>query len=396
MKIGIDASFLRKPATGIGQVTVGFLETLIERYCSSSTPTTHEIFLYTQEPTDFILPDSCVVKTFLPRFWRRDDVPRQWLWERQVAHEARRDGCEVFLSLAQSATRFSETSFGGGEKSVPRHIMVVHDIIPRLFPQYLAKFSQKRYWGSVERGIGSAAWLIAVSESTKRDLVEHLHIPAERVSVAFPGVAARFRVSPTPEEVARVLARYRLDPGYLYHGGGLEIRKNTESVLRAYGVVREQCAARGEEAPLLVISGQIHASTNPLATPVLELVATLGLEEHVRILGRVPDADLPALYRGAKLFLFPSLYEGFGLPVLEALCMACPVIASNTSSLPEVCADAALLVEPHDVSALATSMLRLMRDPALCETLKAKGTVQANRFSFHSFTEQVWKICFPE
>jgi glycosyltransferase involved in cell wall biosynthesis len=387
MRIGINASFLRKPATGIGQVTLHFLEQLPILLTGLSAEERPEIFLYTQEPAECVLDPSFQMRAFFPRWWKRDDIFREWLWEKQVAHEAERDGCDVFLSLFQSATIFDRSS------SV-RHVMVVHDLIPRLFPSYLAKYSQKFHWQMTERGIRFADALIAVSNSTKEDLIVSLGSDPGRIIVVYPGLSPVFGTIPSDGEVASVLVRYGLRRGYVYHGGGLEIRKNAEGVLRAYALLQAEKKKSLLSLPPLIISGKVHDRTNKLATDVQGLISELGLGDRVRLLGHVPAADLPALYRGAKLFVFPSQYEGFGLPVLEALSMECPVIVSSNSSLPEVSGEAALLIDGTDASAIAIAMDRVLTEPGLRETLGHQGRQQAMRFSYKGFTEQVLRVCF--
>jgi glycosyltransferase involved in cell wall biosynthesis len=378
MRIGIDASFLRKPGTGIGQVTFHFLETL-KAFPEAHA---HEFFLYTEAKLegDIQYPDFFRVKSFLP-WWKRDDLIRKVLWEGRVAKEAQKDGCDVFLSLYQSSTIAPKEM---------RHIMVVHDIIPRIFPQYQGNMRQKYHWKLVERGIKKAHHIIAVSSATKNDLVE-FGIDHEDITVASPDVAPIFRKDLTPEEENRVMATYALVPGYIYHGGGLEIRKNTEGLLRAYKLLsdKEKAGVLGTPLPSLVISGKIFREDNPLATPVKKLLRELGLGDRVKLLDFVPEKDLPALYKNALFFVYPSRYEGFGLPVLEALCMKTPVLTSDNSSLPEVAQGAALYIDPEHTDSLASGMERLLSDAALRKTLCEHAEQTTTRFSWKIFTKTV-------
>jgi glycosyltransferase involved in cell wall biosynthesis len=378
MRIGIDASFLRKPGTGIGQVTVHFLEALKE--VSSSDP--HEFFLYTEEaPKDASkYPDSFHIKSFLP-WWKRDDLIRKVLWEKQVTREAKKDGCEIFLSLYQSSAVAPRGM---------RHVMVVHDIIPRIFPEYQGNMRQKCHWKLVERGIRRADHVIAVSSSTANDLVE-FGIDRDVITIVSPDVAPIFRRDLAPEEENRVMATYALVPGYIYHGGGLEIRKNTAGLLRAYKLLveKEKSGKLGMTLPMLVISGKIFAESNPLATPVKKLLQELGLGDRVKLLDFVSEQDLPALYKNASFFAYPSFYEGFGLPVLEALSMKTPVLTSDNSSLPEVALDAALYIDPGQVDSIASGMERLLSDDVLRKTLSEKAVEATTRFSWRDFTKTV-------
>ena len=399
MKIGIDASFLRKPGTGIGQVTTNFLKKLVEVVAQGGPGKSwqflsglHEaqFILYTEEPIGVQFSDRFAVRSFLPKWWKRDDILRKLLWERQVAREALKDRCEVFVSLSQSSTVFRD---GGGGANHFSHIMVVHDIIPRLFPEYLRKLSQKIRWRAIEQGIRSADRIVTVSESTKRDLVKGIGIGEENILVAHLGLSPAFGSVCTEEHLGSVLEKYHLERGYIYHGGGLEIRKNTRAVLEAYRSLRDAIrngSAQGDSPfPKLVISGKIYAKENALATDVERIVSELGLTGQVELLGFVADDDLPALYRGALFFVYPSLYEGFGLPPLEAMSQGTPVIVSNASSLPEICDSAALYCDPRQPDELSRQMRLLFSDAAKRTELGMKGFARAKRFSWEPFVKAV-------
>lgn len=190
------------------------------------------------------------------------------------------------------------------------------------------------------------------------------------------------------------MATYGLVPGYLYHGGGLEIRKNTEALLRAYVqlVEDEKNGTLNTLLPPLVISGNIFPESNPLATPVKTLVRSLGLVERVRLLDFVPEQDLPALYKNALFFIYPSRYEGFGLPVVEALRVGTPVLTSDVSSLPEVVGNAGLLIDPDNQASLIAGMKQLLTDAPLRATLREATKAQREHFDWHRFVTTVLAI----
>lgn len=387
MKIGINVSFLRKPGTGIGQVTENVLQTLVShpRYLTQ----THEIFLYCEEEPelDFPLPENFHIRTFLP-FWKRDDIFRKILWERHVAFLAEKDECNIFLSLYQSSTIF-QSRYDKKQGKV-RHIMMVHDIIPHIFPEYQKNIRQRIHWRRVEQGIALADHIVAVSENTKSDLIRELGVDQEKISVVSLDVNPQFRNTISPEKVSAVLKKYDLTPGYIYHGGGLEIRKNTGTLLLAYAkMIKSHSISLETKMPILVISGKIFDTKNKLATDVVGLIQTLQLEKDVKLLDFVPDEDLPALYSGSLFFVYPSLYEGFGLPVLEALCMHTPVLSSDTSSLPEVGGKAVLYMDPKDVDVMSHQMECLISDGALRETLISRSTVQTLQFSWEKTVEKI-------
>jgi glycosyltransferase involved in cell wall biosynthesis len=347
-----------------------------------------EIILYTEEETNMKFPEQFRVKHFLPTWWKRDDIVRKLLWERQVVHEAMKDRCDVFISLYQSATVFPPSRMHQTQYGDFHHTMVVHDIIPKLFPEYLKKITQKIHWKAIERGIRNAGHIITISESTKKDLMGSLDIPEEKITVTYPGLSAVFDTICSDERLEVVLKKYDLERGYVYHGGGFEVRKNAEKLLRAYKQLTIN-SQQGITLPLLVISGKIHAKGNPLATDVEGLVSELGLKDRVRVLGFIPEEDLLALYRGAAVFVYPSLYEGLGLPPIEAMSQGTPCIVSNTSSLPEACGDAALYVDPTDTAELAEKMSLLLSDLNLHEELRQKGFEQVKKFSWRVFVRRV-------
>ncbi|MEI6650744.1 MAG: glycosyltransferase family 1 protein [Candidatus Moraniibacteriota bacterium] len=382
MIIGIDASFLRKPGTGIGAVTEQSLRVL----SGLEDARQHKFILYVDEYVDkSFLPANFEKHIFLPK-WTRDDVPRRIMWERMLAQKATEDGCDAFLSLSQSATVFPK-------RSILRHLMVVHDIVPLLFPAYRGKFTHRWHARAIARAISSAENIIAVSSTTKRDLELNLGVQDERITVAYPDCAPIFRTAIDPEISADVIRKYGLERGYIYHGGGLEIRKNTERLLEAYATL----IANGRDVPPLVISGKVYVKRNRLATDVIRIIDRLKLTEHVMLLGFVPDEDLPALYQNSLLFAFPSIYEGFGIPILEAFAMGAPVLAGqNAGAVPEVTRDAALLVDPLNVASIAEGLARMIDDPELRAKLSERGTERMKDFSWTAFAQALLDGVVPK
>jgi len=186
--------------------------------------------------------------------------------------------------------------------------------------------------------------------------------------------AAHTRYRPMSlESVDPALKRYVIERPYILYVGSLEKRKNLPRLLEAYAYLRETLPGW----KLVIVGGRKWKSD-----PIYKAVQRLGLEPHVIFTGFVAEEDLPALYNGADLFVFPSLYEGFGLPVLEAMACGTPVVTSNTSSLPEVAGEAALLVAPTDVKAIAAAMQRVLSEPDLAAELRRRGLERASQFSW--------------
>jgi len=374
MRIGINASFLRKPGTGIGQVTWHFLRTLKDLPEAEG----HQFFLYTE--TDYEgekWPENFHIKT-ITSWWKRDDELRKYLFEAQaLPRAAQMDKCDVVLSLYQSATILT---------TIP-HLVVVHDIIPEIFPQYRSTFRKRFFWNQVKKALIEASGYITVSLHTKEDLVKYLKIDPHKVTVCLPSVDPIFEKEVCLPEKARVVMKYSLPEKFIYHGGGLEIRKNTELVLRAYKVLTQ--IMREKELPRLVISGTIYSQRNPLATPVKKLIQELELEDKVLLLGHVPLAELPALYALGEVFIYPSRYEGFGLPVLEAMKVGVPVITTRIASLPEVGGETVLYTHPDDKEALARLIKKVLHEDALRTQLSRGGKQVAQKFNWMSFTQGV-------
>lgn len=251
-------------------------------------------------------------------------------------------------------------------------VVTVHDVAFLRFSDTLTSES-RRYYGQVRRAIASAERTIVVSEATARDLATLLHVPRERVRVVHNGLDARFLAPPDAAEQARVCARWRLDRPYLLFLGTLEPRKDIPTLLRAFAEVR----ARHPDLLLALVGRR-----GWLYEPIFAEIESLGLREAVRHIEDAADADLPPLFDGATAFAFPSLYEGFGLPPLEALARGVPTVVADTSSLPEVVGDAALLHPPGDHAALAAALLRLIEDTALRADLAARGPARAAGFTW--------------
>lgn len=265
-------------------------------------------------------------------------------------------------------------------------VLTVHDLsfltTPETFDPALRDYLSR----SVPRAVGHADHILADSQSTKKDLVTHLNADPGRIAVAYPGVDPRFRPLEEPA-ITAIRNRYRLTQPFILSVGTLQPRKNYSTLIEAYSHLHRNAAGR-IVPPLLVIAG----NKGWLYQEIFQTVERLGLDDQVRFLGFVPDEDLPALYNAAEVFALPSLYEGFGLPVLEALACGTPVVTSNVSSLPEVAGDAALLVSPHDVEGLTQALYRALTDPELRTRLRERGLTQARKFTWQQTAETVLGI----
>ena len=266
-----------------------------------------------------------------------------------------------------------------------RSVVTIHDCIHLMFPQYLPNrlayaYARSILWTASRR----ASRVMTVSEASKRDIVQFLGIPGDRVVIIPNGIDERFNTPPNEEEVARVRARYQLDAPFVLYVGNVKPHKNLERLIDAFYRVRQEL---GDDLRLLLIGDDI----SKYAT-FRRAVHRYQLHKYVRFLGFVPDETLAVLYRLAHVFAFPSLYEGFGLPPLEAMASGTPVVTSNVSSLPEVVGDAALLVDPYDPAAIAAAIRRVLTEPGLSADLRRRGLERAREYSWERSVKRIRQI----
>jgi glycosyltransferase involved in cell wall biosynthesis len=268
---------------------------------------------------------------------------------------------------------------------VGRYVATIHDMIPLLWPQWVTRKHRLVVMAAYHRLRQQADLVITPSEATKADVAHRLQINPERIAVIPWGCEERFRPTGDPERFAAVQQRLGLPARYLLFVGTLEPRKNLTTLLHAYAMLRaEGC---GEDLKL-VVAGRMGW----LYDDIFTTVKTLALGEEVIFTGFVCDDDLPDLYRGASMFVFPSLYEGFGLPILEAMASGVPVVTSNTASMPEVAGDAAILVEPRDPRAIAEAMAQVLAEDKLRDTLTRKGIERARRFTWGAVAQKTLEL----
>ena len=264
-----------------------------------------------------------------------------------------------------------------------RSVVTIHDLGYLHYPQAHTRWAKWYLQWATAYNARVAAHVIADSESTKHDLLEHCGIAPGKVSVAYPGYDPVFAPVRDDARLAAMRDRYHIPATCAVFVGTLQPRKNLASLLEALSVLSGQ-----GRAVHLVIAGKKGWLYEPLFSRVREL----GLENQVHFVGYVPQEDLPALISGASVFVLPSLYEGFGLPVLEAMACGTPVVCSNVSSLPEVAGDAALLVDPHDTGQLAQALSRVLDDAELGRELAQRGLRRASRFSWEHCAEEILRV----
>ena len=293
----------------------------------------------------------------------------------QVPAALRRERIDVFHGIDHVGIPFAGRT--------GKYVVTIHDVIPLILPRTFTPRHRAVVRLALSRVRRRADRVIVPSHAVKRDVVQRLGLPEDLVTVTHHGCEPRFHPEADPASRRAAAARYGLPPRYVLAVGTLEPRKNLTTLLKAFARLRR--AGEVDPALRLVLAG----ARGWLDEPIFRTVRSFGLDEVVRFPGFIDDDDLPDLYRGAEAFVFPSLYEGFGLPLLEAMACGAPVVASNTSSMPEVAGGAAMLVDPLDVGGMAAAVARILRDEGLRARLRGAGLARARRFSWETAARQV-------
>ncbi|MGD8793212.1 MAG: glycosyltransferase family 1 protein [Anaerolineae bacterium] len=368
MRIAINAWFLNRPGTGSGQYLRGLLGAL-----PAAADQAHEVLLVTPPGEyDFQVPGlRLAYQTLDAGFWRSN--PGKVLFE-QVAfpRACRRWGAEV-----AHVPYWGSPLFPAGPTAV-----TVHDLIPLLLPAYRGGLWVRLYTRLVAAAARRADLVLADSLASKADAEAHLGLPPGRVEAIYLAPADRFGPEPAPDDEA-IRRGYGLPGRYVLYLAGHDVRKNVAALVEAFATV-----AQADADVQLVVGGRLPEADRPPFYDPRPLVEALDLAGDVRFIGWVQEGDEPALYRGAACAVFPSRYEGFGLPVLEALACGTPLVTSNAASLPELAGDAAFSLDPDDVQGLAGAILACLVDEPLAAELRRRGPAQAARFTWAETAQQ--------
>jgi glycosyltransferase involved in cell wall biosynthesis len=360
MKVALDTQMMLWPPNGIQRYT----EHLV-RLLPRVAPEIQFVFTLGPggrgQPYHFPSVGAKALFKLTELAWEQTELPRM----------LRREGVDLY---------HSPRNFGLPLRAHCALVVTIHDLIHPLMGRAYFSRSRRAYYLARSRAVAHAAdAVITDSEASRRDIVSHLKVPPEKVRVVC--LAADLPTGRVePERLDGVLRQHGLRQGFVLTMGGTEPRKNMERVIAAYLALRR---AGAMERQLVIIGKPWPGRPWPNVLDG-DRWETAGIHR----LGFVPDEDLTHLYRAASCFVFPSLGEGFGLPVLEAMACGTPVITSNISSLPEVAGDAALLVDPYAVEAIARAIVSVITSPNLAAELAAKGCRQASRFSWEKVARE--------
>jgi glycosyltransferase involved in cell wall biosynthesis len=361
--VGFDGLFLDQTTTGVGMYASNLWRTF--RADEQSFPAMR-----------LLLPDLDVYHSFdaenpakvtPPSLARSGKANKLWWEQRGVLQAAGRASADL-VHIPHFAAPLIRNR---------RLVVTIHDVIPYVFPAYRSSTSMRLYLRMVSRAVRSAEAILTDSECSKSDIVRHLGIDRERITVVPLAVDEQYRPIHDFEADDEIRSRFELPGPVIFNVGGLDVRKNVEALIRAFAIALPDL----DPETRLVIAGSAHTGNQVLYPPLEPIIEELGVGNHVVLPGRISEAEKLRLYNLADLYVFTSLYEGFGLSPLEAMACGTPVICSNRSSLPEVVGDAGILVDPVPEK-VSSAISTVMNDAYLRRRLSAQGLEQAGRFSW--------------
>jgi len=362
MRIGIDCRTVEGDRTGLGVYTENLVDNLLEDY---STDNNYSLY--------FSRVESRTSK------WRHQS--------QQYVLKAPLTNLWTHISLPLHLRKHPVDIYHFPNFIVPivfpyKTVVTIHDLNFLRFPKSFTLRTYLALATQIRLSAQKADAIIAVSESTKLDIVEMLKIPEKKVTVIYNGVNERFKSPQKQMDVKVIKQKYGLD-NYILCVGSIVPQKNLVRLLNAFALLKKSNTIY----QLAIVGGSAWKSE-----AVLKEIKRLNLSREVIMTGYVSDDDLPLIYSGATVFVYPSLYEGFGLPVLEAMACGTPVITSNVSSLPEVSGSAAILVDPYNIDEISEAMRRVVQDKNLQQELIDKGLEQVKKFSFNKMAKETFII----
>lgn len=363
MKIGIDARLLTDNKTGIGTYTNRLITEL------AAADKENQYVLYTDKEHEFNMPDNFSIRLIPQR--------RRILWTNlYLPWYLSADNIDIFHSVANFEVPIMARC---------KIVVTIHDLIPLLYPELVPFRYRVLFRTLIKKAAERSKKVLTVSHSSKKDIIELLGINSDRVVVIYE---AGHTQSPsildktTPDQIRE---RFKLCGRYILFVGVIEPKKNIPTLIKAFKLLKRN--GGGGDIKLVIAGGK-----GWFYDQVFTCVEELGLKNEVIFTGFVSKEDLYQLYNGAELFVFPSLYEGFGLPPLEAMACGTPVVCSNTGSLPEVVGDAGIFVDPMDLNGWVEAMRGVLNNPSLQARMVEKGLERAKQFSWKKTAEETLKV----
>ena len=380
MRIGINALPLQKPASGAGLHVFNLVEGL-DAYDKRNeyvmlSPRFRRAYAvrFPQLPSDRFR--NVEVWTRVARLG--DNIEKLWWEQMGLTQAAMRE--KVYLV---HCPYFAAPLF----RTLPT-VVTIHDVIPLVLPEYRAREASPFYTSVLSFASKRADAVITVSECSRRDIVATLGIPAERIHVIGNAVHASYYPITDSWLLSAVRERYNIARKYILYFGGFDLRKNVQRIIRSYAALPAPLRAEYQ----LVIAGRLQLLGHPLYPDPRPLVRELDMGDRIIFTGQIREQDKAPLYSGATVFVFPSLYEGFGIPVLEAMACGAPVVTSRVSALPEVVGDAGVLVDPYSEPAISEALGDLLTSPKKRQELGQRARDRSRMFSWRQVAEHTVSV----
>jgi len=367
MRIGIDARMYSSAFTGIGRYVYELVKHLIE----IDKKNEYVLFMNRPQFDEFKVPNKRVTKVLVKA--------RHYSFAEQTRYLRKLWGKRLDI---MHFTHFNAPMLYRGKS-----VVTIHDLTLSFFPgkKMNSWKHRKAYELVLNRSVKHAAKIIAVSKHTKEDLLNVTGIDSSKVEVIYEGVDEQFKPRPDKEAIRDLIKKYGISRDYLLYAGVWRSHKNVVNLIKAFALLKEDASFE----PQLVITG----TEDPHYPEVKRTVKELGLEHDVIFPGLVPEDELVALFQAAHVYAFPSLYEGFGLPPLEAMRCGTPVAASSSSCIPEICGeDNALFFDPLDPEDMANTIRKLWIDEELRKNLRERGLRHSKKFDWKKMAEETLKV----
>ena len=364
LKIGIDGRELLPNVTvGFGRFLANFLTSQVVQ----NSP--HQYFIYGQEDTQFqTYPNQEIIRL------KSEGKPTMW-WDQVIlARQLKKEKTNLLFTPYDKAPILSPCPV----------ILTVHDLLYHYF-SHLTGFKKTLYNGlyKIQRGLMArrATHVLTVSQYSKEDIIRFYKLPADKITVCYNTVADSFLNAVDDTTLNDIKTKYNLDKPFILNLTNFKPHKNPICMLEGFAYLKSQTDTKIQ----LVMAGAFNAFTESIQSKA----QTMGIADQVTFIDRPSDEELHALYKEAKIFAYPSLYEGFGIPPLEAMTCGTPVVVSNTSSLPEVVGDAGLLVSPTDPKELGQALIQLLTDVSLYKRCQQTGIEQSQTFTTEAFAKTI-------
>jgi glycosyltransferase involved in cell wall biosynthesis len=366
MNIGVNTYFFKFPSSGSGQYLLRLLQALAE------VDQENQYILLGPHP----IPEKIATLISFPHMLApvpgiatRNASIENLIWEQFTAPSAARKAGVDLFHIPYFAPPFFPHTPG---------VITIHDVIPLRLPQYRTDPKMKAYLQLITRAAHKATLIITISQHAKHDMIDALNVPAERIRVIYEAAGDEYQPITDSAVLAEVRARYGLNQRYILYLGGLDQRKNVPQLVRAFAHLYQQL---GDPNLQLLIAGNPDKLSEPLFPDPRPVAADLGMTGQI-VYRFIEEEDKPAIYSGASVFVFPSLYEGFGLTPLEAMSCGAPVICSNRTSLPEVVGDAAISLDPDNMREMVEAMRSVLTNSELRADLHTRSLQRAAQFNW--------------